>query len=87
MPELAGYRGKALEFLTRAKASIGDVLEAKTEWGTVTGTLVPRYQHADDGHVVLKLKYSGARRSRQRERSRPLKLQRAQSPGSVSRGS
>ena len=56
MPELAGYRGKALEFLTRAKASIGDVLEAKTEWGTVTGTLVPRYQHADDGHVVLKLK-------------------------------
>lgn len=54
--ELAGYRGRALEFLTRAKASIGDVLEAKTEWGTVTGTLVPRYEHADDGHVVLKLK-------------------------------
>jgi len=56
MPELAGYRGKALEFLTRAKASIGDVLEARTEWGTVTGTLVPRYEHADDSHVVLKLK-------------------------------
>jgi glutamyl-tRNA(Gln) amidotransferase subunit D len=56
MPELAGYRGRALEFLTRAKASIGDVLEAKTEWGTVTGTLVPRYEHADDRHVVLKLK-------------------------------
>jgi glutamyl-tRNA(Gln) amidotransferase subunit D len=56
MPELAGYRGRALEFLTQAKASIGDVLELKTEWGTVTGTLVPRYEHADDGHVVLKLK-------------------------------
>jgi glutamyl-tRNA(Gln) amidotransferase subunit D len=56
MPELAGYRGRALEFLTRTKARIGDVLEAKTEWGTVTGTLVPRYEHADDGHVVLKLK-------------------------------
>ena len=56
MPELAGYRGRALEFLTKAKASIGDVLEVKTEWGMVTGTLVPRYQHADDGHVVLKLK-------------------------------
>ena len=56
MPELAGYRGRALEFLTRAKASIGDVLEARMEWGTVTGTLVPRYQHADDSHVVLKLK-------------------------------
>ncbi len=56
MPELTGYRGRALEFLTRAKASIGDVLEAKTEWGTVAGTLVPRYQHADEDHVVLKLK-------------------------------
>jgi len=54
--ELTGYRGRALEFLTRAKASIGDVLEARTEWGTVTGTLVPRYQYADDAHVVLKLK-------------------------------
>jgi glutamyl-tRNA(Gln) amidotransferase subunit D len=54
--ELAGYKGRALEFLTRVKASIGDVLEAKTEWGTVNGTLVPRYEHADDGHVVLKLK-------------------------------
>jgi glutamyl-tRNA(Gln) amidotransferase subunit D len=54
--ELAGYRGRALEFLSGANASIGDVLEAKTEWGTVTGTLVPRYEHADDGHVVLKLK-------------------------------
>jgi glutamyl-tRNA(Gln) amidotransferase subunit D len=56
MSKLAGYRGRALDFLTKAKASIGDVLEAKTEWGTVTGTLVPRYEHADDGHVVLKLK-------------------------------
>ncbi|MGD0476562.1 MAG: Glu-tRNA(Gln) amidotransferase subunit GatD [Nitrososphaerales archaeon] len=56
MSELAGYRGRALEFLNRAKASIGDVLEAKTEWGTVTGTLVPRYEHADDGYVVLKLR-------------------------------
>ncbi|MGP8124276.1 MAG: asparaginase domain-containing protein, partial [Nitrososphaerales archaeon] len=56
MPELAGYRGRALEFLTRAKAGIGDVLEVKTDWGTVTGTLVPRYEYADDGHLVLKLK-------------------------------
>jgi len=54
--ELTGYRGRALEFLSKAKASIGDVLEARTEWGTVTGTLVPRYQYADDTHVVLKLK-------------------------------
>ena len=56
MPELSGYRGRALDFLTRAKASIGDVLEARTEWGTVSGTLVPRYEHADSDHIVLKLK-------------------------------
>jgi len=54
--ELTGYRGRALEILRGSKASIGDILEVKTEWGTVTGTLVPRYEHADDGQVVLKLK-------------------------------
>ena len=56
MSELAGYKGRTLELLTQAKASIGDVLEAETEWGTVTGTLVPRYEHAKDDYVVLKLK-------------------------------
>ncbi len=54
--EFVGYRGKALAFLAKSKASVGDILEAKTEWGTVIGTLVPRYEHADDRHVVLKLK-------------------------------
>jgi len=53
---LAGYRGRALEFLSRVKANIGDVLETETEWGTVTGTVVPRYEYADDNHLVLKLK-------------------------------
>jgi glutamyl-tRNA(Gln) amidotransferase subunit D len=56
MADLTGYKGRALEFLTKARAEVGDVLEAKTEWGAVTGTLVPRYEHADDGHVILKLK-------------------------------
>lgn len=53
---MAGYRGKALEFLRKAKAGIGDVIEVRTEWGVVTGTLVPRYEYADDGHVVIKLR-------------------------------
>ena len=39
-----------------AGASVGDVLEVQTSWGTVTGTLVPRYLYGDGEHVVLKLK-------------------------------
>jgi glutamyl-tRNA(Gln) amidotransferase subunit D len=55
MESLAGYRGQALKFLRKAKARIGDVLEVKTEYMTVSGTLVPRYLYADSGHIVLKL--------------------------------
>ena len=55
MGDLSGYRGRALRFLREAGASIGDVLEVKTSWGEVTGTLVPRYLHEDGEHVVLKL--------------------------------
>jgi len=56
MGDLSGYRGEALRFLRGAGAAIGDVLEVRTPWGTVTGTLVPRYTYADESHVVLKLK-------------------------------
>lgn len=51
-----GYRGPSLKLLEAAGASIGDVLEVKTEEGGVRGTLVPRYEHDDDKHIVLKLK-------------------------------
>jgi len=56
MGDLSGYRGDALRFLVDAGASVGDVLEVRTSWGTVTGTLVPRYLYGDGEHVVLKLK-------------------------------
>lgn len=56
MGELSGYRGDALKFLKDAGASIGDVVELRTGWGTVAGTLVPRYLYGDGEHVVLKLK-------------------------------
>ena len=55
MEDLAGYRGSALEFLRKAKARIGDVLVVETEWGKVTGTVVPRYALGDELHIVLKL--------------------------------
>jgi glutamyl-tRNA(Gln) amidotransferase subunit D len=56
MEDLAGYKGGALRFLRGAGASIGDILEVKTSWGVVTGTLVPRYLYEDGDHVVLKLR-------------------------------
>ncbi len=55
MADLAGYRGSALRFLRKARASVGDILEVTTDWGSISGTLVPRYEYDDDWHVVLKL--------------------------------
>lgn len=55
MGDLSGYKGKALKFLRSAGAEIGDVLEMKTPWGIIKGTLVPRYLYGDGDHVVLKL--------------------------------
>ena len=56
MGDLSGYKGVALRFLERARASVGDVLEVETAWGKVRGTLVPRYAYEDGEHVVIKLK-------------------------------
>ncbi|MDG6920130.1 MAG: Glu-tRNA(Gln) amidotransferase subunit GatD [Nitrososphaerota archaeon] len=56
MGDLPGYKGASLRFLEEAGAAVGDVLEVRTSWGTVTGTLVPRYLDADGEHVVLKLR-------------------------------
>jgi glutamyl-tRNA(Gln) amidotransferase subunit D len=56
MEDLPGYKGGALRFLQKAGARVGDVLEVKTHWGTVHGTLVPRYLYGDGDHVVIKLK-------------------------------
>ncbi len=55
MEELAGYRGSALSFLRKARTKVGDIVEVSTEWGKVTGALVPRYEYDDAAHVVLKL--------------------------------
>ena len=56
MGDLSGYKGDALRFLKGAGAAIGDVLRVKTQWGEVSGTLVPRYLYGDCDHVVLKLR-------------------------------
>ena len=56
MSGLSGYRGPSAKILTEAGASVGDVLEVQTAGESVTGTLVPRYEHNDDKHIVIKLK-------------------------------
>ena len=56
MSGLSGYRGPSAKILTEAGASIGDVLEVQTGGESITGTLVPRYEHNDDKHIVIKLK-------------------------------
>jgi len=55
MDALAGYRGRALRLLRKSRARVGDILEVTTDWGRLSGTLVPRYEYDDDWHLVLKL--------------------------------
>jgi glutamyl-tRNA(Gln) amidotransferase subunit D len=56
MSGLSGYRGPSAKVLTEAGAAIGDIIEVQTAGESVRGTLVPRYEHDDDGHIVIKLK-------------------------------
>jgi len=56
MPGQSGYRGPSGKLLAGAGADVGDVLDVRVGSSTLRGTLVPRYEHADDHHIVLKLK-------------------------------
>ena len=56
MPGLSGYRGPSAKLLEASGANIGDILEVTTGGEAIEGTLVPRYEHDDDTHIVLKLK-------------------------------
>jgi glutamyl-tRNA(Gln) amidotransferase subunit D len=52
----SGYRGPSAKLLEQTGAIVGDVLEIETERGErIQGTLVPRYEHDDDRHFVIKL--------------------------------
>ena len=55
MSEYRGYNGKALEFLKKNKIKVGDIIKITTD-SDQTGTIMPRYEHSDDRHVVIKLK-------------------------------
>lgn len=55
MSEFRGYTGKSLEFLKTNKISVGDSVKILLDL-TYFGIIMPRYEHSDDNHLVLKLK-------------------------------
>ena len=55
MSEYRGYQGISLEFLKTNQISVGDSVNILAEI-TYSGIIMPRYEHSDDKHVVLKLK-------------------------------
>lgn len=50
----SGYAGRALAVLDRYDAAVGDYVSIRCGM-TYTGTIMPRYHHSDDSHVVIKL--------------------------------
>ena len=55
MSEYRGYTGESLSFLKEKSIKVGDSVKI-TEELTYTGIVMPRYEHTDDKHIVLKLK-------------------------------
>jgi glutamyl-tRNA(Gln) amidotransferase subunit D len=56
MPDLDGYRGRSREILEGVNAGVGSTIELKTSEVVYEGILMPRYELADDKHIVLKMK-------------------------------
>ncbi len=55
MSEYRGYEGDSLEFLKTNHILVGDSVKILADI-TYSGIIMPRYEHSDDKHVVLKLK-------------------------------
>lgn len=55
MSEYRGYEGKVLEFLKQNKLKVGDTVKITTD-SEQTATIMPRYEHSDDTHLVVKFK-------------------------------
>ena len=50
-----GYEGNSLEFLKANQIVVGDSVKIMSDIITYSGTIMPRYEHSDDKHIVLKL--------------------------------
>ena len=55
MSDFRGYTGKSLEFLKNNNIKIGDSVKILADI-QYSGIIMPRYEHSDDKHLVLKLK-------------------------------
>ncbi|MDH3833392.1 MAG: asparaginase domain-containing protein, partial [Nitrosopumilus sp.] len=55
MSEYRGYSGNSLEFLKANQILVGDSVNILADI-TYSGIIMPRYEHSDDKHIVLKLK-------------------------------
>ncbi|UCH03332.1 MAG: Glu-tRNA(Gln) amidotransferase subunit GatD [Candidatus Bathyarchaeota archaeon] len=51
-----GYKGIALKLLEAAKVEIGSNVKITSDRKTFEGILIPRYELADDEHIVIKLR-------------------------------
>ncbi len=51
---MSGYRGRSLELLSSSGVSVGDSVTVHSDM-TYRGIVMPRYEHGDDAHIVLKL--------------------------------
>ena len=54
MPGYTGYTGRSLEFLKSNHIEVGDLVKIESDL-TYSGIIMPRYEHSDDIHIVLKL--------------------------------
>ncbi len=54
MSEYTGYEGRSLEFLKSNDIVVGDSVKILSDL-TYSGIVMPRYEHTDDKHIVLKL--------------------------------
>jgi hypothetical protein len=52
----SSYKGKSLRLLTQFGISLGDTLKLNISGNQFTGILMPRYESADQNHLVIKLK-------------------------------
>ena len=55
MSEYRGYERDSLEFLKINQISVGDSVKILADI-TYSGIIMPRYEHSDDKHIVLKLR-------------------------------
>ena len=54
MPEYTGYVGKSLDFLKTNNIEVGSTVKILTDL-TFSGIIMPRYEHSDENHIVIKL--------------------------------